>query len=114
MVYVTSPGVRSLPKAPKEVFADALLPGLCTALDTCRKMQRKGGTPTAWLELFCTQKNLLHNDRSYHELKVLVYAAEAAGSFDQLNVGSLISLEILLRRISSITKAHEKPVALPS
>ena len=47
-------------------------------------------------------------------MNVLTDAIEAAAEFDQVNLGSLVCIEILLRRLSAMTKALEKGASQPS
>ena len=76
-------------------------------------MGRQSRSPSLWLQRFCHDKNLHRGDRNYHELKALTDALEAAGEYDQLNLGALISVEILCRRIATIAKALERGAASP-
>ena len=48
-------------------------------------------------------------NRVAHELRVLVETLQAAGSYDQLNLGGLAELEIVARRVQLITEAYANP-----
>ena len=67
-----------------------------------------------WLQLFMTDKGLKRGDRLYHELNTLIDALYYAGSVDCLNVGGLVCLEILARRVETITEALRDGVDRPS
>eukprot|EP00973_Karenia_brevis_P067247 9351518-Karenia_brevis.AAC.1 len=87
-------------------FPDTPLEGPATVLHLCKHMQRHGPTPETWLDKWCGDRNILHTDRVYYELKALVQAIEFAGSYDQLNLASLVSMEILARRAQTIFDAY--------
>ena len=60
---------------------------------------------------FAREKHIVATDRTWHELMVLTGALQAAGTYDQLNLGSLALLEIEIesRRIQAIADAHAVP-----
>ena len=66
-------------------------------------------SPREWLEKWRQLKRLEINDRAMHELGTLVDALQAGGMFDCLNLPSLLSFEILARRIFQVTDAHAVP-----
>ena len=90
-------------------FADFPLEGPVTLLDLGKHMQRFGGDPANWMLQFAREKHIAASDRTWHELRVLTSAVEAAGSYDQLNIGALASVEILCRRVQAIADAHAIP-----
>ena len=49
------------------------------------------------------------NDRSAHELEVLLNALELGGCVDQLNLSNLACMELLIRRVQLILDAHATP-----
>ena len=55
-------------------------------------------TPTTRLEKHLRDNRYADSDRSVHELRVIAEAFEHAGSYDQLNLSSLASFELLARR----------------
>ena len=62
-----------------------------------------------WFHEWCRVKNLRPSDRTYHEVKVLAEVFRAAGCVDQLNTPSLVSFEILGRRLQSVIDAYQVP-----
>ena len=91
------------------VFSDVPLAGPITTLDLAKHMQKFGGAPSNWMMKFAREKHIVATDRTWHELKVLTGVLQAAGTYDQLHVGSLASLEIVSRRIQAIADAHAVP-----
>ena len=81
------------------------LEGPPSCLEVMRHFDRNGGDPRLWMQLFMTDKGLKRGDRLYHELNTLIDALYYAGSVDCLNVGGLVCLEILARRVETITEA---------
>ena len=81
------------------------LEGPPSCLEMSRHFDRHGGDPRLWLSLFMTDKGLKRGDRLYHELVTLIDALYYAGSVDCLNVGGLLSLEVLARRVETIVEA---------
>ena len=49
---------------------------------------------------------IAENDRSAHELELLLNVLELAGSVDQVNLGNLSSMELIARRVQLILDAH--------
>lgn len=71
--------------------------------------ERHGGDPRLWLQMWLRTKHIETSDRTYHELKVLGDALFYAGTFDQLNIPALISMEVICRRIQAIVDAYSHP-----
>ena len=92
----------------QEHFTDAPTEGPPTALHMAKVMQRVGD-PKLWLERFLREKNLSASDRTTHELRTLCDALWSAGSYDQLNLGALSTLEIISRRVAVIVEAYQDP-----
>ena len=53
------------------------------------------------------EKHIASTDRVAHELRTLVDILEESGSFDQLNLGGLVPLEIAARRVNLIVDAYK-------
>ena len=82
------------------------LEGAATALRKCKGMERQGGDPRMWLEMWARGKGIGRNERVYHELEVLIEAFYVGGTFDQLLLGCLMGYEVLARRIQTIVDAY--------
>ena len=91
------------------VFEEKPLEGPATALHVIKHSERHGGDPRLWLQMWLRAKHIETNDRTYHELKVLGDALFYAGTFDQLNIPALISMEVVCRRIQAIVDAYSHP-----
>ena len=61
------------------------------------------------MERWMREKKVENTDRAAHELRVLTDAFYIMGSVDQLNIGGLVSAEILCRRIATIVDAYASP-----
>ena len=72
-------------------------------------MQKFGGDPSNWMMQLAREEHIVATDRTWHELQVLTGVLQAAGTYDQLNLGLLASLEIVSRRIQAIADAHSVP-----
>lgn len=72
-------------------------------------MERQEGDPKLWMERWLREKGMAATDRVAHEVRALVEALYAAGSVDQLNVGGLLSMEHICRRIAVIVEAYAVP-----
>ena len=99
----------------EESFADWPDPdAVRTVLTFCNHVERHSQSPTAWFEQWCSSVGVNHSDRIYHETVPLVQAIEWGGAFDQVNVSSLFSFEILSRRIQVILQAYHSNPGRPS
>ena len=79
----------------------------CTSSSTWSVMV---GDPRLWLQMWLRTKRIETSDRIYHELKVLIDCLFYAGTFDQLNIPGLMSLEVISRRIQAISDAYTNPM----
>ena len=114
-VDVDSHGIRY--KAWREVcheshserYSDSPVEGPSTMLNLSKFMERHGGNPRLWFEQFTRSKALTGADRVYHEVRVISECFYVAGTFDQVNLGGLVLLEVLARRLQAIIDAHSGP-----
>ena len=87
-------------------FSDWPHEGPQTTLHVLKFMQKNGGSPKLWLQVWSRHKGVHEGDRVMHEMRALVECLEQGGSYDQLNLASLSSFECLARRIQSIVDAY--------
>ncbi len=85
------------------------LDGAATAMHMVKAMERQGGDPRQWLEKWLREKRLENGDRVSHELRCLTDSLYQAGTVDQLNLGGLLCIETLCRRIAAIVEAYTTP-----
>jgi hypothetical protein len=90
----------------QEDIPDDHLEGVTTALHMCKAMERQGGDPRRWLSGWLLEKKIDSADRVAHELRSLTDTLYMAGVVDQVNVGGLVSLELVCRRIALIVEAY--------
>jgi uncharacterized membrane protein YgcG len=90
----------------QEAFPDEHLDGVTTALHMCKAMERQSGDPRRWLSTWLLDKKIDPADRVAHELRSLTDTLYMAGVVDQVNVGGLLSLELVCRRIAVIVEAY--------
>ncbi|CAK0901919.1 unnamed protein product [Prorocentrum cordatum] len=90
-------------------YPDAKVDGPPGALHMCKHMQRHGGDPRLWLDLFIRMKGLGQGDRVVHELRAIVEALYQGGVYDQLNMGGLMMVEVLSRRVAAVVDAYADP-----
>ena len=68
-----------------------------------------------WLSQWTQSKKIEQSDRVFHEVKTLVEIFQAAGAYDQLNVGGVVCIEVCCRRLMGIIDAYKHvPHAKPS
>ncbi|CAL1149575.1 unnamed protein product, partial [Cladocopium goreaui] len=91
------------------VFEDRPLEGPSTALHLIQHAERHGGDPRLWLQLWCRSKHIEQTDRTYNAMKVLCDALYMCGTFDQVNIPALMSMETICRRIQAIVDAYSNP-----
>ena len=85
------------------------LEGPSTGLHLIKHAERHGGDPRLWLQMWMRTKHIESSDRTYHEMKVLTDALFYAGTFDQVNIPALMSMEVVCRRIQAIVDAYSNP-----
>eukprot|EP00959_Pyramimonas_sp_CCMP1952_P248603 5196539-Pyramimonas_sp.AAC.1 len=71
-----------------------------------KRWEQNGGPPLLWLDLRARDRQLSQTDRSYIEMKCLLTSIFYAGSYDQVNLPSMASIEALRRRVSQIVEAY--------
>ena len=81
------------------------LDGPPSCLEVAKHFDKNGGDPRLWLQLFEADKGIKRTDRLHHELATLIDTLYYAGSVDCLNVGGLLCLEVVARRLESIVEA---------
>jgi len=91
------------------VFGDNPLEGPSTVLTLSKHYLRHGGDPRQWLILWMREKGIASNDRVIHEMRVLTDLLYYAGTYDQLNIGSLLCLEVAGRRLQLCVEAYSNP-----
>jgi len=96
-----TPSLDSFPVGPRTTITDM------------RAIERMGLTwrtcTTAWVD----SVGIPRGDRSIFEMEVIGEALHAFTSIDQLNVGNLVGISILLRRRAVIIEAHRLAPANP-
>ena len=91
----------------EDSFDDWPLEPVRTVLWIFKKIAKDGLTPTQWLEKYFGHHKYADSDRATHEMRVLAQVFEYAVSYDQINVASLASFEILAWRWQLLLTAHE-------
>ena len=88
-------------------FADWPLEGPRTALWLCKEIAKSGGGPVQHHTRWRTAYRVEEADRACHEHEFLCTLLEVAGSYDQLDLGCLASVETVCRRLQLLeeTKA---------
>ena len=84
---------------------DWALAGSPSCLEVAKHFDKHGGDPRSWLQRFEADKGIERTDRMHHELATLTYALYYAGSVDCLNLGGLLCLEVIARRLESLVEA---------
>ena len=87
-------------------YEDWPFDGPATVVHMVKHMQKFGGDPKQWLELWCRQKGIADQDRVKHELRSLMDVLHLGGTYDQLNLPILASFETVARRVQCIVDAY--------
>ena len=87
-------------------YKDWPLDGPMTTHHFIKHTYRHGGDPKRWLSEWMRAKQIQEGDRISFEMKILIESLYIAGTYDQLNVSGLASVEILVRRIQAIVDAY--------
>ena len=88
--------------------------GVSSVLSFCNHIERHSQSPTAWFEQWCGSVGIANSDRVYHEAAPLMQALEWGACYDQVNVSSLFSFEILSRRMQVILQAYHSNPGRPT
>ena len=88
--------------------------GTPIAQDMLINFERIGGDPRRWLQEWLRDRGLNNRERTAIEMKVLVDAVYFAGCYDQLNLSSLLFVEVLLRRAAQIIEAYDGDPSRPN
>eukprot|EP00973_Karenia_brevis_P015407 2106768-Karenia_brevis.AAC.1 len=87
-------------------YGDSPLEGEISTEWYLNKILQTGMTPVARHRAWVTDASIPAGDRSVHEHHVIMKVVEAASTVDQLNLPTLVSFEMLLRRAQLIEQAH--------
>ena len=93
----------------QELFAASPVTGPPTALHTVKSMYRTAEDPNLWYEKFLRDKPQEGGDRTSNELSTLHDYLWAAGSYKQLNLVAVASVEIQCHRVAVIIEAKNDP-----
>jgi hypothetical protein len=100
-------------KMVEDSFNDWPITGPRTMLWLCKFWSKQGHSPSTWLEKHLATESYGVTDRSVHELRALAEVMDTAGMYDQLNLASLASFELVARRWQLILAAHSRNAANP-
>lgn len=87
-------------------YPDWPLDGPLTTNHLVKHFQKFGGDPKRWLGDWMRSKQVQEGDRITFEMKVLVEFFFIAGTYDQLNLSGLASVEVIARRIQAVVDAY--------
>lgn len=93
-------------EAKEYVFSDWPLDGPLTTGHLIKHFAKFGGDPKRWLNDWMRSKQIQDNDRITFEMKVLIESIYLAGTYDQLNLSCLASVEVIARRIQAVVDAY--------
>ncbi len=69
-------------------------------------MHEHGGQPKLWFAEWAKETGISRRDRAWHEVNSLIEALYVAGTYDQLNVGASVALEVIARRLLQYVEAY--------
>ena len=87
-------------------FQDWPLDGPLTTRHLIKHFSKFGGDPKRWLADWMRAKQIQENDRITFEMKVLIECLYLAGTYDQLNLSCLASIEVISRRVQAVVDAY--------
>ena len=77
-------------------------------------MVEEGGSAKGWFAEFCRDRRITRKDKVYHDMANLVEAVEVGATIDQVNLGGLVMLECLMRRLMSLAEAYDRGPEYPN
>jgi len=89
-------------------WPDSPLDNPPTTLSLVASMERQHGDPLRWFAAWTLSKKIQERDRTYHEMLTYCRALYYSLTHGQLNVGSLVCLEILAQRVQGLLDAYEE------
>lgn len=89
------------------------LEGPSTALNIVKNLRDQNFTPSSFHEFWMRTADIPRGDRSTYEHECLSRIMEAMITVDQLNIGSLQSSELIMRRLQVIREAHRISPSAP-
>ena len=93
-------------EAKEYTFQDWPLDGPLTTGHLIKHFSKFGGDPKRWLADWMRSKQIHENDRISFEMKVLIESLYLAGTYDQLNMSCLASVEVISRRVQAVVDAY--------
>ena len=93
-------------EAKEYTFQDWPLDGPLTTGHLIKHFSKFGGDPKRWLADWMRAKQIHENDRISFEMKVLIESLYLAGTYDQLNMSCLASVEVISRRVQAVVDAY--------
>ncbi len=93
-------------KSVEEAMKDWPLTGPRTTLWLMRHIQKNGGSPPAYLTRVLRDLKLTENDRSAHELELMMNCFELGAGVDQMQLCNLACFELMSRRVQLILDAN--------
>jgi hypothetical protein len=102
------PWRKVLSEGSVEVYRDSPVTGEAQALFCAKHVFLNGGRPSGWLREWARDRGITKTHRVFHEVQTLVTALEAAGETDQVNLGGLVCIEIVVRRLQSLVEAYSR------
>ena len=94
-------------------FSDWPMEGPRTMKWLAKFWAHQGCSPTQWLDKHLQTTGYSNTYRSVHELRCVAEVVESAGCYDQMNLASLASFELLARRWQLILEAHSRNPGSP-
>ena len=95
-------------EATQESMQSAGLRGPPASLAICGKFFKHGGSPKVWFPEWAREVGITRKERAWHAVECLIEAPRQAGSFDQLNTGTIAALEAIARRLLPHAEACAK------
>jgi hypothetical protein len=102
------PWLKVLSEGSVEMYQDSLVTGETQALFWAKHVFLNGGRRSGWLREWARDHGITKTHRVFYEVQTLVAALEAAGEIDQVNLGGLVCIEILVRRLQSLVEAYSR------
>ena len=98
----------------EQSYVDNPLEGPPSLLHLMKHMERQGGNPRRWLQLFFSECKIDKSDRVFHEMTNLVEVVYLGGTYDQLNMPACVCFEKVSRRLQTIIDAYSAGGGTPN
>ena len=98
----------------QETVSDGVVSGTATALTVCRKILQNGSDPERSFAEWGKELSVKREDRACNEMHTRINIFHQAACYDQLDLGALVCMELVSRRLQQFTEAFAHGADAPN